>query len=467
MAGEQFGAMAVDLVGAEADTSAMQIEGLAKAGGQGLGQAVDGYNQANFNQAIQDGEAYLNQMADELDIPQEKRNMIKFFSGNPEAVKRGAQFLMDSTKQQRSDKGIEWGIQQGRAVDEDIKNQSMAIFEDTSLTEEQKNAKIEGLKSGKNEMLSSKRLDAQGKDQLFGFDKVNPMAGGNNDDAYRFEKLALEKDRLQFFKDKFIKEFELKGDKYKRKGVQFAIKFIGVNKVAGAIANSKNLVSKLTSLNKNPDGTLNDAFNFKLFDIVNITDPALIGIAKKMNLKPKATLDKINQSRNAINQFAQNYIREMSGLAVTNAELKRLENSLGIGSSIGGDFAQFMDAFNNIIKAKKIEMRELETIAQRTDEEAFATLFPNDIDRPSNRFAQFTEESVTSMFKQINARIEGYDPSDIPDEVEEVDDAPLFTDGGLNLNNAGVLPDKVTTTGGVTVNTGLNESKKKIRKAGW
>ena len=356
MAGEQFGMQAVNLAGAESDTSAMQIEGLAKAGGQGLGQAVDGYNQANFNQAIQDGEAYLNQMADELDIPQEKRNMIKFFSGNPESVKAGAKFLMDSTEQQRRDTGINNMLGLGQGINEKYKALSAGILNKEGMTPEQFKSEQDKLISDKSGEIESLRVGSKDKYDLAGYDKVFGLGGSNaSDDAWKRKakereldqgdsKIGLQQQRADLAEKKTDIGVE-KEDSKRKIGALKAVQFGGPTGVRSMSRVSQELVKTVDeALANTKDGKTP---GFMPFGSLQLAPQWVQSLVSGMSKSEKAAYGKEHKRkasalRNGIGRYLDRYKKFISGTAVSDKEYNNLINNLGAGST--NSFGEFLDA---------------------------------------------------------------------------------------------------------------------------
>jgi hypothetical protein len=345
MAGEQFGMRAVDLAGAESDTSAMQIEGLAKAGGQGLGNAVDGYNQANFNQAIQDGEAYLNQMADELDIPPEKRAMIKFFSGNPEAVKRGAQFLMDSTEQQRKDTGVKniLGLSQG--INEKYKGLSADIFNQEGMTPEDMKTAQDQLISDKSGEMEGLKIGSKDKYDLAGYDAVH--GGGAGDDWARnneMEKLKLRRRQQESIEKKRkteVSKFDIgqQNKAFKASNLSSPTGINAMKRTSESLVKSVEEAYVVAEVGK--DGK--EIPGFLPWSSWDQAPQWMKSASEKVGWSNEDYNRKAKKLRGGIGRYLDTYKKFISGTAVSDAEYNKLLNNLAAGDT--HTFGQFIDAF--------------------------------------------------------------------------------------------------------------------------
>jgi len=354
MAGEQFGAMAVNLAGAEADTSAMQIEGLAKAGGQGLGQAVDGYNQADFNRAIQDGEAYLNQMADELDIPPEKRDMIKFFSGNPESVKAGAQFLMDSTEQQRRDTGINNMLGLGQGINEKYKTLSADILNKEGMTPEDMKAEQDKLISDKSGEIEGLRVASKDKYDLAGYDKVFGL--GQGDDWKRYvdtEAIRQKDDRLKVSQEsnKIKNKAETRKDQQFGQGLAAkASKDFGLSGSQGVRAMVSQSKSLVKAIKKAVIETKNgETPGFVPFGSLDALPDGGKKFLNEIGIGSKEYTQKANEFRASIGKYLDRYKKFISGTAVSDQEYNKLMFNLGAGTF--STFPQFLQSFKEMVAA--------------------------------------------------------------------------------------------------------------------
>ena len=475
MAGEQFGAMAVNLAGAEADTSAMQIEGLAKAGGQGLGQAVDGYNQADFNRAIEDGEAYLNQMADELDIPPEKRNMIKFFSGNEESVKAGAKFLMDSTEQQRRDTGINNMLGLGQGINEKYKGLSADRLNVEGLTPEDQDAIREELIAGKTDEMKGLRLNSKDKYDLDGYDKV--FGGGNDTDDWKrymdSENLKVAKERIGVSKHSNV----IKDKKETRQGEQFSVKMASDAYKTAGIGGAQGMRAMTVQ-----SGKLGRAINKAVIETEDGETPGFVPFGSfdalpdwaKKSLNEAGIGDvkytqKANQFRASIGQYLDRYKKFISGTAVSDQEYNKLMFNMSAGTF--STFPEFLWAFKEMVNADALTYNGLYDDANKIYSASVGgvgALEERGIGNPGAEMAD-----LYSTLDGLYAKVEGYKDvkfdgaafkanqklSEIT--AEEKANARAETDAAndkamrdnsnsFTLNELGV---KEVTTGGVTSST--------------
>lgn len=474
MAGEQFGMRAVDLAGAEADTSAMQIEGLAKAGGQGLGQAVDGYNQANFNQAIQDGEAYLNQMADELDIPPENRDMIKFFSGNPESVKAGAKFLMDSTEQQRKDTGVKniLGLSQG--INEKYKGLSADIFNKEGMTPEEMKAAQEQLISDKSGEMTGLKIGSKDKYDLAGYDAVFGGGSGTWQEEVARAKLEDTDNRAVIARKKLAMTKE---DIVSKRKIG-ALKAMKLGSSTGIRAMSRVGEELVKSIDKSLSETKNgNTPGFMPFGSLQLAPKWVQSLVAKMNKNEKAAYSaehkrQAEDLRNSIGRYLDRYKKFISGTAVSDQEYNKLMNNLA--ASPTNSFGEFLDAVISMTEQAQ------NTYADNWNDVDTMYMLP---DRSHPLSSSGIKNPADFMGKQLDAlkkirltvddkqvfdgslfyKEKGLSPIVEQDRInaekeknKETKAADVSTSNGYTLNDLGV---EEITTGGVTTST------KPIRRA--
>lgn len=357
MAGEQFGAMAVNLAGAEADTSAMQIEGLAKAGGQGLGQAVDGYNQADFNRAIEDGEAYLNQMADELNISPENRDMIKFFSGNAESVKAGAKFLMDSTEQQRRDTGINNMLGLGQGINEKYKGLSAGILNKQGMNQEEFKSAQEKLISDKSGEIEGLRVGSKDKYDLAGYDKVFGLGGSDSnedwDKNYKMEVLKDKKEKTRHSGDRVITGKENLAFRKDLQESNVAIKASqdsgmgGPNGMISMAVDSQALGAEVkNAFIKSKDGEYPGFMPFTTLDALPLAVRNFL--SERYGIGDDEYKERAIEFRASVGRYMDKYKKFISGTAVSAEEYNQLLRNMSAGEY--NTFSQFLYAFKDMVK---------------------------------------------------------------------------------------------------------------------
>lgn len=368
MSSESFGMKVVDLAGAPMDASADQIDSLANTARVAGGDIIKGYDTAQFNQAIQEGDKYLMQMADELNVPPEVIDQIKVFTGSPEATKAGANYLMKWHQANNQKSEFEYGMGLVSNFDDQFKKYSeeRLMGLDSSASKEERDALAESLRRERERGLEGLRGEAKTEQELQGLERM--LGQGKDDNSLALANLAY-KNRMADLAERRAEESEKRGEfdrgegfefskkKYTDKQADAGLKLAKLSDKDGALeimANTESLIGSIedaivaeTKSGQSIDLSSLPGFNpYSSTDFLDANSPIKRGLVE-LGVADDVYANKSANLRAAIGRYLDQYKKFISGTAVSDDEYKKLMNNLGAGTF--NTFPQFINALKNMV----------------------------------------------------------------------------------------------------------------------
>lgn len=368
MSSESFGMQAINLAGGEDAQESRNILGMMDRMTQSGGDVVKGVDNARFNQAIQKGDEYLQQMADELDVPPQVRDQMKFFTGSPDATKAGANYLMKWAEAEKAKKDFEYGMslpgEFNKQFQEYSSKQFMGLGEGAS--KEDRDALTQRLKDEREFGLQNLKSQAKTEGEISGIERV--LGQGGKDDSLARARLAYQNRMADLAERRAVESekkgefdrgegFQLKKDKYDDKKADEGLKIARLSDKDGAVeimANTESLIGSIedsitayTKDGKSVDLAGLPGFNpFSSTDFLAANNPIRRGLTE-LGIADEEYSNKSANLRSAIGRYLDQYKKFISGTAVSDDEYKKLLNNLGAGEY--NTFPQFINALKNMV----------------------------------------------------------------------------------------------------------------------
>lgn len=365
MSSESFGMQVVGLAGAPNDAQADQYQSLANTGRVAGGDIVKGYDTAKFNQAIQEGDKFLLQMAEELNVPPEVRDQVKVFTGSPEATKAGANYLMKWHQQNTKKDQFEYGMGLVSDFDDKFKKYSeeKLMGLDSAATKEERDALAQALRQEREQGLLGLRNQTQTEDELLGLERMLGQSKDNSGDSYKMAKLQLERDRLDYLKESKGRSLDLqeenkdigksKFDIGQQNKAFVALKLGSPTSIYEQEANTRSLI-KILSDNIIPGNS--EVPGFLPFTSANALPQPIKRITQDLGITDEEFNRKSQQVRAGIGRYLDGYKKLISGTAVSDQEYNKLVENLSAGKT--NTVGEFLDSFISMVEKDQRAMQE-------------------------------------------------------------------------------------------------------------